>query len=131
MFSRAVRLIVVLGLVAASSVFTAGPASPAGADLVIKSTGQTARWKPKHSFVRMGKDGKAIVKWKNPTNTVHDIKSTNEGKDWFLRRTTLRKGDSKSKTFKARGNYYFRCTIHSVRQSGGYMGMVGIVHVRK
>lgn len=119
-----------MALAAGSTFLVAGPASPAGADRVVKAT-DGDRWKQAHSFVSRGGDGKAVVKWKNPTSTVHDIKSTNEGKDWTLRRTTLKKGDAKTKTFKANGNYYFRCIIHSNKQDGSFAGMVGIVHIRK
>ncbi|MGH2700827.1 MAG: cupredoxin domain-containing protein [Actinomycetota bacterium] len=119
-----------LTLVAGSTFFAAGPARPAGADVVIRAKSGD-RWAPQHSFVRRGKDGKAAIKWKNPTGTKHDIKSTNEGKDWFLKRTILRKGDAKTKTFKSNGKYHYRCTIHSVKDNGVFIGMVGIVHVRK
>lgn len=129
MGSTSLRLFLMLALVAGSSVFTAAPAS-AKPDRVIKAT-DGDKWKPQHAYVRRGGDGKAVVKWKNPTGTRHDIKSTNEGKDWYLKYTVLNKGDGKTKTFKKNGNYYFRCTIHSVKQSGSFTGMVGILHVRK
>ena len=130
MLSREMKLMLVLTLVAGATVLIGGQASPAGADLVIKAKSGD-RWAPKHPFIRRGKDGKAVIKWKNPTSRRHDIKSTNEGKDWFLKRTTLKKGDAKTKTFKANGNYYYRCTIHSVKDNGAFIGMVGIVHIRK
>jgi len=130
MRSRAMKLILVMALVGALTFLIAGQASPAGADLVIKAKSGD-RWGPQHSFIRRGQDGKAVVKWKNPTGTKHDIKSTNEGKDWSLKRTILGKGDAKTKTLKANGKYYYRFTIHSVKDGGSFIGMVGIVHVRK
>lgn len=131
MLSRAMKLTVLVALVAGCTYLIAGQASPAVADFVIKAKSGD-RWAPQHSpLIRRGKDGKAVIKWKNPTRRVHDIKSTNEGKDWFLKRTTLREGDAKTKTFKANGNYHYRCTIHSVKDGGTFVGMVGIVHIRK
>lgn len=131
MLSRAMKLMLMMVLVAGSAFLIAGQASAAGADFVIKAKSGD-KWAPQHSpSIRRGKDGKAVIKWKNPTGTKHDIKSTNEGKDWSLKKTLLRKGDAKSKTFKANGNYYYRCTIHSVKDNGTFIGMVGIVHIRK
>lgn len=118
----------VAATVLAAGIVVATPAS-AAVDQVIRAGAQ--RWRPEHSFVRLGRDGRAVVKWVNRTSRVHDLKSTNEGTDWRLRRKTLRRGDSVRKVFRRRGNYYFRCVIHSVREDGRYIGMVGIVHVRR
>ncbi|MPZ70039.1 MAG: hypothetical protein GEU71_10990 [Actinobacteria bacterium] len=128
MFSRATKVMLALMLAVGSSVFVSGSAS-AAVDLVIKAK-PGDQWSPAHPIVRRGGDGKVVVKWKNPRNRVHDIKSTNEGKNWTLKRKTLRKGDAARKTFKKNGNYYFRCTLHSTKSGGGFVGMVGIVHVR-
>ena len=75
--------------------------------------------------------GKVIVKWKNPTTRQHDVKSLNTGKDWRMARKHLQpnNGNVAKKTFKAKGRYWFRCTIHSAFVGGEWTGMVGIIHV--
>lgn len=129
MFPKTTKIALSLMLAAGSTLFAA-PSASAAVDLVIKAAAGDD-WSPAHPIVSRGGDGKVVVKWKNPRNRVHDIKSTNEGKNWSLGRTTLRKGDAVRKAFKRNGNYYFRCTLHSTKSGGTFVGMVGIVHVRR
>jgi plastocyanin len=127
MTRRATRLLLVTILVGASVPMFAAPAS---ARVVIKARANN-RWSDGgHIFAKIGEK----VIWKNPTSAPHDVKSYNQGKRWRLARTNLRT-DSRNKVvrrFKRRGNYYFRCTLHSFPDGdGGFSGMVGIVHARR
>lgn len=74
------------------------------------------------------------VIWKKPTWTRHDVKSYNQGKRWRLKRTQLKTNSRNQvvRRVKKRGDYYFRCTLHSFPDgNGGFEGMVGIVHARR
>jgi plastocyanin len=123
----ATRLLLVTILVAASVPMFVPPAS---ARVVIKARANN-RWSAGgHIFAKIGEK----VIWKNPTSAPHDVKSYNQGKRWRLARTNLRTNSRNkvARRFKSRGNYYFRCTLHSSPDgNGGYEGMVGIVHARR
>ena len=83
-----------------------------------------------HISARIGEK----VIWRNPTFTPHNVKSYNQGKRWRLQRAQLETNNRNQvvRRFKKRGNYYFRCTLHSFSDgNGGYGGMVGIVRVRR
>ena len=132
MFSRAFKLMLVGALVASSTLFVAAPAS-ARPDQVIK-VGKRDNWRPKHSYVRRGKDKKAVVVWKNPTRQRdHDIKALQVGTRWRIKRKMLRPRNRNRarKVFRKRGNYWYRCTFHSAKVNGQWQGMWGIVHVRR
>ena len=134
MFSRTVRVMLVLTVAAGSTVLIAAPASSIKTDKVINVDNARAKWKPTHAYVSRGKDGKAKVVWKNPSFAQdHDVKSINAGKTWYLQRKMLKpnNGNKAEKVFKKSGNYHFVCTIHSAKIGGEWTGMTGIVHVRK
>jgi plastocyanin len=103
-------------------------AAPAAARVVVKAKeGNT--WTG-HISAKIGEK----VIWRNPTFERHNVKSYNQGKRWRLRRTELETNNRNQvvRRFKKRGNYYFRCTLHSIPDGkGGYERMVGIVRVRR
>jgi plastocyanin len=123
--TKATRLLLAMVLAAGSVLMFAAPAA---ARVVIKAkTGNT--WTG-HISAKVGEK----VIWRNPTLIAHNVKSYNQGKRWRLRRTELETNNRNQvvRRFKKRGNYYFRCTIHSSSDgNGGYVGMVGIVRVRR
>ena len=121
--SRVLRLILILALVA-GSLALAAPQASAVPTKTVKATTDNS-WKPKKvRLVR--RNGKGIIKWTNPTGVVHDVRSSNKGTNWTMRTKTLGRFDANvvKRTFKKRGTYHFRCTIHAV------LGMVGKVIVR-
>ena len=124
--TKAIRLLLATALAAGSVLMFAGPAS---ARVVIKARAE--KWSAGgHHFAKFGEK----VIWKNPTSGRHDVKSYNQGKRWRLKRTQLQTNSRNQvvRRFKKRGNYYFRCTLHSTRDgNGGFEGMVGIVHARR
>jgi plastocyanin len=135
MLSRATKLILVLALVA-GSLAMAAPAANAAPTYTVKAKSGD-RWsgtRPWPHTTHAAKPGaKVIIKWKNPTTRQHDVKSLNTGKDWTMSRKILRPNSKNvvKRTFKRTGRYYFRCTIHSAKVGGEWMGMVGQVHVFK
>jgi plastocyanin len=134
MLSRATKLIMVLALVA-GSLAIAAPAANAAPTYTVKAKSND-RWTgegPQAITHAAKPGGKVIVKWKNPTNRHHDVKSLNTAKDWSMSRKTLQPGNGNvvKRTFKGKGRYYFRCTVHSDFVSGKWTGMVGQIHVFK
>ncbi|MGH2750618.1 MAG: cupredoxin domain-containing protein [Actinomycetota bacterium] len=127
MATRMTRLLVAAVLAAGSTLISVEPAS---ARVVIKAKANNKWSAGGHHFAKIGEK----VVWKNPTSGPHDVKSYNQGKTWRLGRKQL-KTNSRNKVvrgFKKRGNYYFRCTLHSSRdENGNWEGMVGIVHARR
>jgi plastocyanin len=122
--TKATRLLLAMVLAAGSVLMFAAPAA---ARVVIKANNRS--WTGHFS----AKIGEKVI-WRNPTFEPHNVKSYNQGKRWRLRRTQLKTNNRSQvvRRFKKRGNYYFRCTIHSTSDgSGGYVGMVGIVRVRR
>ena len=122
--TKATRLLLATVLAAGSVLMSAAPAA---ARVVIKARTDNS-WTG-HISARIGEK----VIWRNPTFSPHNVKSYNQGKRWRLRLTQLKtnNGNQVVRRFKKRGNYYFRCRIHSVSDgNGGYDGMVGIVRVR-
>jgi len=120
--SSASKLILVLALVA-GSLAIAAPAANAVPTKTVKAT--TNSWQPKKvRLVR--RNGKGIIKWTNPTGVGHDVRSSNKGTNWTMATKTLQTFDGNvvKRTFKKKGTYYFRCTIHAG------LGMVGKVIVR-
>lgn len=125
--TRATRLLLMTIVVAASVPMFAAPAT---ARVVIKARTNNTWTAGGHIWAKIGEK----VIWKNPTSAPHDVKSYNQGKRWRLKRTNLRTNSRNEvvRRFKRRGNYYFRCTLHSFSDgNGGYEGMVGIVHARR
>ena len=118
------RLLAV-AVVVASVLYIAGPAA---GRVVIRARAKT--WSAGgHIFATLGEK----VVWRNPTSGPHDIKSYNQGKRWRLERTQLKTNSRNQvmRRFETRGNYYFRCALHSFRNDDGkWEGMVGIVHAR-
>ncbi|CAN5547647.1 hypothetical protein BH20ACT23_BH20ACT23_22460 [soil metagenome] len=126
MTTKMARLLLATVLAAGSVLMFAGPAS---ARVVIKARTDSS-WGPDHPFAKIGEK----VIWKNPTSNLHDVKSYNQGKTWRLPRKQLQTNNRNQvvRRFKKRGNYYFRCTIHSFRDGDGkWEGMIGIVHARR
>ncbi len=124
--TKATRLVLAVALAAGSVLIFAGPAS---ARVVIKARADNTWSAGGHVFANIGEK----VIWKNPTSDLHDVKSYNQGKQWRLERTQLRTNNRNQVTrrFNQRGDYYFRCTLHSFRnEDGEWEGMVGIVHAR-
>ncbi len=74
------------------------------------------RWRPRHQYISRG----SYIKWRNPTNRFHDVKSTNRGRNWNYHRD-LPPGSSVRKRFRRAGDYHYRCTLHP--------GMTGWIHV--
>jgi plastocyanin len=123
--TKATRLLLAMVLAAGSVLMFAAPAA---ARVVIKAK-EGNSWTG-HISAKIGEK----VIWRNPTFGPHNVKSYNQGKRWRLQRTQLEinNGNQVVRRFKKRGNYYFRCTIHSSSDgNGGYVGMVGIVRVRR
>jgi plastocyanin len=134
--SRATKLILVLALVAGSLAIAAPAANAAPTYTVKAKSNDTWTGTPPGPFVitHAAKPGaKVIIKWKNPTTRQHDVKSLNTGKDWTMSRKILRPNSKNvvKRTFKSKGRYYFRCTIHSAKVGKEWRGMVGQVHVFK
>jgi plastocyanin len=130
--SRTTKLMLVVALVA-GSLSIAAPVANAAPTYKVKAK-TTDRWSgfgnpPLTHAAKPGK--KVIIKWKNPTSRQHDVKSLNTGKDWSMARKHLQpnSGNVVKRTFKAKGRYWFRCTIHSAFVGGEWTGMVGIIHV--
>jgi len=127
MMTKSAQLLLAAMLAASSVLVFAGPAS---ARVVIKARANNTWSAGGHIFARIGEK----VIWKNPTSSLHDVKSYNQGKQWRLKRTQLRTNNRNQvvRRFKTRGNYYFRCTLHSFRnEDGRWEGMVGILHARR
>ena len=81
-------------------------------------------WRPEHSYIGRGD----TVKWSNPSPRRHNIRSMNTAKNWsYFRR--LPRNQSRSKRFTERGEYHYRCTIHSTVNNGDCDGMCGRIHV--
>ena len=132
MMSRTTRLTLIVALIAGSVAIVAPPAHAAPTYTVKAKS--TDRWTGfgNPALTHAAKPGaKVIVKWKNPTNRQHDVKSLNTGKDWSMSRKHLQpnNGNEVKRTFRASGRYWFRCTIHSAFVGGEWTGMVGIIHV--
>ena len=128
MLSKTSKLILVLALVAGSLAIAAPAANSAPTYTVKAKAGD--RWGP--AVTHAAKPGaKVIVKWKNPTNRRHDVKSVNTGKKWFMKKKVLRPNNKNvvKRTFKKTGRYFYRCTIHSAWVNGQWTGMVGQIHV--
>jgi hypothetical protein len=67
------------------------------------------RWGP--GLTHAAKPGaKVIVKWKNPTNRRHDVKSVHTGKNWSMTKQVLRPNNKNvvKRTFRKTGRYHFR-----------------------
>jgi plastocyanin len=95
-------------------------ASPAhAAKVTIKGNNQ--KWHPKTVEISIGDK----VTWK-AVDTTHTVTAWKG--DWS-KDTTLSPGEKTSKTFKKKGTYRFRCTIHSSIVSGKCEGMCGKVKV--
>lgn len=95
-----------------------------GVVALTKTTRATSddRWKPRSIDIGRGDR----VRWTNPTEKIHNVKAW--GGTWtFFER--LSPGESARKTFKRRGTFRFRCTLHSDIVSGKCQGMCGVVHV--
>jgi plastocyanin len=123
--TKAARLLLATVLAAGTVLMFAAPAA---ARVVIKA--KTGNSWTGHISANIGEK----VIWRNPTFSAHNVKSYNQGKRWRLQQTQLEtnNGNQVARRFKKRGNYYFRCTIHSSPDGkGGYNGMVGIVRVRR
>ena len=122
--SRLARLLLVVMLTAGSMNMLVPPVS---AREVIKA--RRVSW----TGNVVAKVGEKVI-WKNPTLSLHNVKSYNQGKRWRLRETQLQtsSGNQVTRRFKKRGRYYFRCTLHSRSDgNGGFVGMVGIVKVQR
>ncbi len=132
MLSRTTKLMVAVALIA-GSVSIAAPAANAAPTYTVKAK-SGADWSgfSSQNITHAAKPGaKVTIKWKNPTNLQHDVKSLNTGKDWRMSRKNLqpRGGNVVTRDFKSTGRYWFRCTIHSAFVGGEWTGMVGQVHV--
>jgi plastocyanin len=129
MFSRGTKAL--LALLVGGIVFAA-PAL-AAVDWTVKVKNSNDTWAPEqHVYLFRGGDGKAVVKWVNPSGASdHNVVSMNTGTDWKMDLTLLRphNGNSARHTFKKDGDYYFRCTLHSDKIEGNWQGMYGIIHV--
>jgi plastocyanin len=68
------------------------------------------------------------IRWVNNQGTNHNIRSY--GGNWRYRRS-LGPGTRRSKRFRRRGNFKFRCSIHSSLSNGQCSGMCGRVRVRR
>jgi plastocyanin len=128
MLSRTSKLILAVALVA-GSLAIAAPAATAAPTYTVKAKAGD-RWGPGRTHA--AKPGaKVIIKWKNPTNRRHDVKSVNTGKNWSMAKKVLRPKNRNvvKRTFRRTGRYHYRCTIHSAWVGGKWTGMVGQIHV--
>ena len=134
MLSKTTKLILIVALIA-GSVSIAAPGANAAPTYTVKAktndrwTGQTVGGV---AITHAAKPGaKVTIRWKNPTTRQHDVKSLNTGKDWSMSRKHLQpnNGNVVTRSFKSRGRYWFRCTIHSAFVGGEWTGMVGMIHV--
>lgn len=79
-------------------------------------------WSPDFKHV---KPGSKIV-WKNPSGARHTLTAW---KGRWSKNVSLAPGARTAKTFKRKGQYHFRCTIHSSVSDGACSGMCGLIHV--
>jgi plastocyanin len=77
-----------------------------------------------HTYIEPGD----YIRWRNPTNRTHNVVAYDAGADWNYSRT-LAPGTSVRRQFNRRGNFYYRCTIHSALSNGVCSGQCGIIHV--
>lgn len=83
------------------------------------------KFKPKHKYIEKGDK----VRWKNRGNNVHNVKATDQRKNWNYFKT-IEPGETASKVFKTLGTYAYRCTLHSSMVNGKCEGsMCGFIHV--
>jgi plastocyanin len=82
------------------------------------------RWRPAHRFIADGD----YIRWRNPTSVTHTVRAYDAGTDWNYS-VSLAPGTSVRRKFNRRGNFYYRCTIHSKLANGVCSGQCGIIHV--
>jgi plastocyanin len=110
---RILRSLVGMALVAALALSTGGVAI--GATKVVKAADGND-FKPKHKYITKGDS----IKWKNTDNTTHNVKATDQGKNWNYSKT-LSPNETATRKFSNNGSYHYKCTLHP--------GMTGIIHV--
>jgi plastocyanin len=115
---KARRLAVVL-VAGAVSLLPAGASQSATSR--VKAT-DSRTWSP--DFRHIG-PGNRIV-WKNPTSARHTLTAW---KGRWSKDVSLAPGERTAKKFKRKGQYYYRCTIHSTVIDGDCNGMCGLIHV--
>jgi plastocyanin len=79
-------------------------------------------WKPASKGITKGNR----VQWRNPTGVTHNVRAY--GGNWSYSKN-LAPGARVARTFKRRGTFRYRCTIHSVKTTTGCTGMCGKVTV--
>ena len=116
---------VALAVAVAAIVALAALAPALGATSVVKAGKNTSGayvWKPSSKSIPKGDR----ISWRNPTSVTHNVVAY--GGNWSYSRT-IAPGDRAAKTFKRRGIFRYRCTIHSVKTSTGCTGMCGRINV--
>jgi plastocyanin len=95
-----------------------------GAVAITKTTRATSddRWNPRR--VDIGRGDR--VRWSNPTGSTHNVRAWGGGWTFF---EVLSPGEGARKTFRKRGKFKFRCTLHSTVSGGRCQGMCGLVTV--
>jgi plastocyanin len=113
-----------IALVAAVLLVLLVAPSVVGATYRIRATDNDT-WRPAHRFIEKGDR----IVWKNPTNARHDIfKYRGKWRRGYLDRN-FQPGETVGKRLRKRGNYYYRCRIHSAVFDGSCQGMCGRIHV--
>jgi plastocyanin len=112
--------VLVTALVAGSLL---APTTVSAARYRIRAT-EGDEWNP--SFKHIVPGGRIVVVWKNPTNDLHDV--TSYGRNWDYSKR-LPAGESRTKRFRRKGVYKYRCRVHSTLRNGQCDGMCGVIHI--
>jgi plastocyanin len=118
--ARAISLAAVAVLTA--SLFALPRVSAATFSVKARLTDAGYRWRPARLLVPFG----SKVVWRMVDGS-HTFRATS--KNWSKHTGTLAPGSTTSFTFKRKGVYRYRCTIHSVLVDGRCSGMCGRVVV--
>jgi plastocyanin len=121
---RSARLMIVAVLAAS---FIPSFSQPASADTFrIRAAGSfpSFNWDP--SVRRIHRNDR--IRWVNNQGNNHNIRAY--GGNWRYRKS-LGPGTTRSRRFRRRGTFKFRCAIHSSISSGQCSGMCGRIRVRR
>ena len=119
LMSRTIRCI---GVAAIAGALALTPVASSAGSYTVRAT-ESRAWKPAGLTVTKG----SKVTWKNPTSTTHNIVAYKGA--WSYNKT-LSSGSRAARTFKQKGTYKYRCTLHSDMDDGRCDGMCGKIVVR-
>ena len=117
--SRMARRFVALAMAGTSLFVFAGPSM--GAATTVKATDRS--YSPGSKSVSKG----TKVVWKNADDERHNVTSY---KGAWSKNSDLPEGSKTAFTFRKKGTYKYRCTLHSKLDDGQCEGMCGSVSVR-